>query len=90
MKDGAVYSVSDYWMTNEEFYYVLGNGEQHSVGLDQVDLTKTNTENAKSGVKFIFKSDPNITVPAPGGSAAPPMKPNSDRPNPSAQPEART
>jgi len=90
MKNGAVYTVSDYWMTNEEFYYVLANGEQHSVGLDQVDLSKTNAENAKSGVKFIFKSDPTITVPAPDGSAAPPVQPNSDRPNRIAQPEART
>jgi hypothetical protein len=90
MKNGAVYTVSDYWMTDEEFYYVLANGEQHSVGLDQVDLSKTNTENAKSGVKFIFKSDPSITVPAPDGGAVPPVRPNANKPNTISQPEART
>lgn len=90
MKNGAVYSVRDYWMTNDEFYYVLSDGSQHSVALEQVDLSRTNTENAKSGVKFIFKSDPSITVPAPDGSAPPPAQPNSNKPSMIQQPDART
>jgi hypothetical protein len=90
MKNGAVYSVRDYWMTDEEFYYVLADGSQHSVILDQVDLSRTNTENAKSGVKFIFKSDPSIAAPAPDGSAAPPVQPNFEKPKAIPQPEART
>jgi hypothetical protein len=90
MKNGAVYSVRDYWMTDDEFYYVLGDGSQHSIALDQVDLPRTNTENTKSGVKFIIKSDPSITAPAPDGSAAPPVQPNSDKPSAIRQPDART
>ena len=58
MKNGAVYSVRDYWMTDGELYYVLMDGAQHSVDLDLVDLSRTNSENAKSGVKFIYKSEP--------------------------------
>lgn len=101
MKNGSVYTVSDYWMTNDEFYYVLSDGSQHSVSMDQVDLTRTNSENAKSGVKFIFKSDPTIVAPAPDGSATPPTqrdaapgKLNAPVPAPPAngttEPEART
>jgi hypothetical protein len=97
MKNGAVYTVRDYWMAEDEFYYVLIDGDQHSVSLDQVDLARTNEENAKSGVKFIIKSEPSITVPAPDGNA---MPPGASRPSPAPaptqqintvpQPEART
>jgi len=69
MKDGAVYSARDYWITEEEFNLVLMDGEQKSFSLDEVDLPRTNEENAKSGVKFILKSDP--TVPTPGENFAP-------------------
>jgi hypothetical protein len=97
MKNGAVYSVRDYWMTDGELYYVLMDGAQHSVDLDLVDLSRTNSENAKSGVKFIFKSEPSITTPAPGGIALPPG-PSEPSPTPAptqqinavSQPEART
>ncbi len=64
MKNGAVYSVRDYWMSEDELNYILMDGAQHTVDLEQVDLPRTNTENAKSGVKFIFKSEPSIAAPA--------------------------
>jgi len=97
MKNGAVYSVRDYWMTDGELYYLLMDGAQHSVDLDMVDLSRTNTENAKSGVKFIFKSEPSITTPAPGGISLPPG-PSGPSPAPAPtqqinavpQPDART
>jgi hypothetical protein len=63
LKSGAVVSVRDYWMLDGKLHYVLMNGRQNSVGLEQVDLPRTNTENAKSGVKFIFKSEPSVTAP---------------------------
>jgi len=98
MKNGAVYSVRDYWMTGDVFYYVLMDGNQNSVSLEQVDLPRTNEENAKSGVKFIIKSEPSITVPPAGGTSAPPAAPAPDQPTTAPtqqldavpQPEART
>jgi len=63
LKSGAVVSVRDYWMLDGQLHYILMNGRQNSVGLEQVDLPRTNTENAKSGVKFIFKSEPSVTAP---------------------------
>jgi hypothetical protein len=97
LKSGAVFTVRDYWIDDEEFHYVLMNGVQNSVNLEQVDLPRTNMENAKSGVKFIFKSEPSITAPAPDGNG---MPPGASEPSPKAsptqqlnavpQPEART
>jgi hypothetical protein len=63
MKSGSVLTVRDYWMVDGELHYILVNGAQRLVNLEQVDLPRTNTENAKSGVKFIFKSEPSVTRP---------------------------
>ena len=81
MKNGSVYSVRDYWMVDGELHYIMINGVQKSVDLDLVDLQRTNTENAKSGVKFIFKSEPSVTPPAPDENTPPPATPNSIGPN---------
>ena len=71
MKNGSVLTVRDYWMIDGEFHYLLMNGTERSVDLEAVDLPRTNTENAKSGVNFIFKSEPTVVVPAPDGAGAP-------------------
>jgi hypothetical protein len=76
LKSGAVISVRDYWMLDGVLHFLRMNGAQNAVDLEQVDLPRTNAENAKSGVKFIFKSEPSITAPPepdaqPGGPAAP-------------------
>ena len=86
MKNGAVYSVRDYWMSDDELNYILMDGAQHTVDLEQVDLPRTNTENAKSGVKFIFKSEPSM---APPPVSAPAPSPTQEL-NAVPQPEART
>ena len=67
LKSGAVYTVRDYWMIDGELHFIQINGAQRSVDLAQVDLPRTNTENAKSGVKFIYKSEPSVTTPPPAG-----------------------
>jgi hypothetical protein len=97
LKSGAVYTVRDYWMIEGELHYVLMDGARNSINLEFVDLPRTNTENAKSGVKFIFKSEPSLISPAPGGNAMPPAKsepPPMPAPaqqiNTVRQPEART
>jgi hypothetical protein len=93
LKSGAVYTVRDYWMVDGELHFIQINGAQHSVDLAQVDLPRTNTENAKSGVKFIYKSEPSVTAPEPNGNG---MPPGANAPSPTqqlngvSQPEART
>jgi len=94
MKNGSVLTVRDYWMIDGELHYLLMSGVQRTVNLELVDLPRTNTENAKSGVKFIFKSEPSITTPAQPD--AEPGSPNGPAPAPTQQinavpePEART
>jgi hypothetical protein len=101
MKNGSVLTVRDYWMIDGELHYILMSGAQRSTDLESVDLPRTNTENAKSGVKFIFKSAPSVTAPDSDGNTAPPVQPNAAPGGPSApsptqeinavpQPEART
>jgi len=92
LKTGAVYSVRDYWMVDGELHYTLMNGTQNSVDLEQVDLQRTNVENAKSGVKFIFKSEPSVTAPAqPDAEPGTPSEPApAQQINAVPQPDART
>jgi len=87
MKNGAVYSVRDYWMSDDELNYILMDGAQHAVDLERVDLPRTNTENAKSGVRFIFKSEPSI---APPPAISVPAPAPTQELNAVPQPEART
>jgi hypothetical protein len=90
LKNGSVLTVRDYWMIDGDLHYILMSGVQRTVNLDLVDLPRTNTENAKSGVRFIFKSEPSVTAPEPDGSTSPQAQPDSGQPNVVAQPEART
>lgn len=101
MKNGAVLTVRDYWMIDGELHYVLMSGVQRTTNLERVDLPRTNTENAKSGVKFIFKSEPSVAAPDPDGNGGSPNQPGAQPGNPNApapteqlnvppQPEAHT
>ena len=89
MKNGSVVAVRDYWMIDNELHYILMNGVQRQVDLDRVDLARSNAENAKSGVKFIFKSEPSAP-PANEAPAPPAAQPDSSAPATGVQPEART
>jgi hypothetical protein len=94
MKNGSILTVRDYWMIDGELHYILMSGVQRTVNLESVDLPRTNTENAKSGVKFIFKSEPSITAPiepdAEPGSPNGPATAPTQQTNAVPQPEART
>jgi hypothetical protein len=85
MKNGAVYTVRDYWIVDDELHYILMDGVRNFVDLERVDLPRTNTENAKSGVKFIFKSEPSVVPQTPAPTPAPTQELNAVP-----QPEART
>jgi len=58
MKNGAVYSVRDYWFLEGDLHYVLTDGREGTVDAEQLDMRRTNEENTKSGVPFVVKSDP--------------------------------
>jgi len=80
MKNGSVYSARDYWFSNDQFHYVLMNGREVVIDADQLDMKRTNEENAKSGVRFVVKSQPNSPPPPPDDAA--PATPASGNPGP--------
>ena len=88
LKDGTSLSPSDYWITDDQLHYTLG-GSENTVGMDHVDLRRTNDENAKNGVRFWLKSEPE-KGPAPSGdapAASPTPEPNDNAtPGPASTP----
>jgi len=92
LKDGTSLSPSDYWITDDQLHYTLG-GSENTVGMDHVDLRRTNDENAKNGVRFWLKSEPEKS-PAPSGdapAASPTPEPNDNAtPGPASTPPAAT
>jgi hypothetical protein len=97
LKDGTSLSPSDYWITDDQLHYTLA-GAENTVGLDHVDLRRTNDENAKRGVRFWLKSEPeksdrdNNGVPSGDAPAASPTpEPNDNAtPGPASVPPAST
>jgi hypothetical protein len=88
MKSGSVLTVRDYWMIDGELHYITMSGVQKTADLEQVDLARSNSENAKSGVRFIFKSEP--SAQPPDEAPAPPAAQPDSAPGVGPQPEART
>ena len=97
LKDGTSLSPSDYWITDDQLHYTLA-GAENTVALDHVDLRRTNDENAKRGVRFWLKSEPekaqpgNNGVPSGDAPAASPAPEPSDNatPGPASEPPAST
>lgn len=95
LKDGTSLSPSDYWIADDQLHYTLA-GAENTVALDHVDLRRTNDENAKRGVRFWLKSEPeksqrqNSGVPSDDAPAASPSpEPNGDAtPGPASEPPA--
>jgi len=79
LRDGTSLSPSDYWITDDQLHYTLA-GSESTVGLDHVDLRRTNDENARNGVRFWLKSDPEKSPAASGDApaASPTPEPNGD------------
>jgi hypothetical protein len=57
LKNGLVFSARDYWLSGDQFHYVLTDGREGAFDADQLDLQRTIDENAKSGVQFVVKPD---------------------------------
>ena len=65
LKDGTIYLISDYWLADNQIHYVTGDGREHSVDLDQIDLQQTVDVNSKRGVNFTLKPAPTNQTAAP-------------------------
>jgi hypothetical protein len=75
LKDGTMYAASDYWLVDNKLHYRANYGAESAVNLDEVDLQRTVDENARRGVRFTLKPNPN------GPTAAPAPSPNGGQPN---------
>jgi hypothetical protein len=70
LKDGTMYTASDYWLVDGKLHYLTSYSTESVVSLDEVDLQRTVDENAKRGVTFNLK--PNRNGPAaPESTPAP-------------------
>jgi hypothetical protein len=84
LKDGTVYAVNDYWLTDGRIYYGSYSGYQNSFPADELDLQKTVDVNASRGLTFTLRPG---NPPAPDAPAAAPAPQYAPQPNsPSAPP----
>ncbi len=68
LKDGSTFVASDYWLKDGVLHYDVNYGGPGTVNMDEVDLQRTVDENARRGVKFILKPDPDPSNTNPNGS----------------------
>jgi hypothetical protein len=74
LKDGTMYTASDYWLVDNKLHYLTSYSTESIVDMDEVDLQRTVDENAKRGVTFTLKPSRNGPAAAPDSAPAP--KPN--------------
>jgi hypothetical protein len=77
LKDGSVFAVASYTVSNGLLHYVTAYGEKNDVSADRLDLHKTIEANAARGVAFTLtpSTDPSATQPSPLGPAPAPPGP---------------
>jgi len=74
LKDGTMYTASDYWLVDGKLHYMTSYSTESVVDMDEVDLQRTVDENAKRGVTFTLK--PSRNGPGPSPDSAPAPRPN--------------
>ncbi|MGA9144868.1 MAG: hypothetical protein WA664_08265 [Candidatus Acidiferrales bacterium] len=76
LKDGTMYTASDYWLVDNKLHYVTSYSTESIVDMDEVDLQRTVDENSKRGVTFTLKARPNGPTPAPSAAPGSGTQPN--------------
>ena len=71
LKDGTMYTASDYWLDQGKLHYMTSYSTESVVDMDEVDLQRTVDENAKRGVTFTLKPSRNGPGPSPDSVPAP-------------------
>jgi hypothetical protein len=71
LKDGTMYTASDYWLVEGKLHYLTSYSTESVVDMDEVDLQRTVDENAKRGVTFTLKPSRNGPAPSPESTPAP-------------------
>jgi hypothetical protein len=55
LKNGSMYGLRDYWLSDGRLYYLTNYGGQNSVALSEIDFEKTNQLNADRGARFAIQ-----------------------------------
>jgi len=79
LKDGSVFAVASYTVSDGRLHFVTAYGEQDDVAVDLLDVQKTIAANAARGVAFTLTP---AASPAPGSSAPSPLGPAPAPPGP--------
>jgi hypothetical protein len=83
LKDGSVFAVSSYAVSDGELHYVTSYGEKNDIPVDLLDLKKTIEANAARGVAFTLTP----ANPAAGSSSPSPLGPAPAPPGPITPPK---
>lgn len=73
LKDGSVFAVATYTVSDGELHYATAYGEKNDVAVDLLDLQKTIEANAERGVAFTLT--PSATPATPGAAKPTPLGP---------------
>lgn len=73
LKDGSVFAVATYAVSDGELHYATAYGEKNDVAVDLIDLQKTIEANAERGVAFTLT--PSATPATPGAAKPTPLGP---------------
>jgi hypothetical protein len=93
LSDGTMLAASDYWLADGQLHYYVNYGGENSVDMGQVDLQRTVNENAKRGIRFSLKPNPDSANPAPSSNDYRPRyenKPRIQQANPNNNPNSTT
>lgn len=82
-KDGSVFAVASYTVSDGQLRYVTAYGDKNEVAVDQLDLQKTIEANAARGVAFTLTP----ASPAAGSSSPRPLGPAPAPPGPITPPK---
>jgi hypothetical protein len=63
MKDGTIYSVTDYWLANGELHFIAveesgTKSVEHLVDYNQLDVQKTVELDTRRGFRFVLRNEP--------------------------------
>jgi hypothetical protein len=63
LKDGTVYSVTDYWFVNSQIHFTMLDEEtmqsvEQVIGFDELDLQKTINVNTRRGFRLVMRDEP--------------------------------
>ena len=64
-KDGTMYAASEYWFAGSKLHFIVNDAGEWATGMDELDLQRTVDENAKRGVPFTLKQNPNDSNSTP-------------------------